>query len=135
MSQENVTALESAFEAWGRGGLDSFADCWAEDIEWRAVEGAPDDRGPLQGKNAFRAYLQDWLDTFDDFTVEPVEIIDAGGEQVVAVMRYSGRGKQSGMDVPASSFAVVYVIRDRRIAEGREYATRDEALEAAGLSE
>jgi hypothetical protein len=45
-------------------------------------EGAIDDRGPLHGNDAFRAYLQDWLDTFDDFKVEPVELIDAGEERV-----------------------------------------------------
>jgi ketosteroid isomerase-like protein len=39
------------------------------------------------------------------------------------------------VDVPGTSFAVVFVIRDGKIAGGREYATRDEALEAAGLRE
>ena len=135
MSQENVEAVGSAFEAWNRNGLDAFADRWADDIEWRAVEGAPDDRGPLHGKAACRSYLQDWLDTFDGLTVEPVELIDAGGGRVVAVLRYSGRAKRSGGDVPASSFAAVYVIKEGMIAGGREYATREEALEAAGLSE
>ncbi len=135
MSEENVEALESAFEAWTRDGLNAFADHWANDIEWRATEGAIDDRGPLHGKDACRAYLQDWLDTFDWFKVEPVEVIDAGDERVVANLRYSGRAKQSGVEVPATNFAVVYVIRNLKIAGGREYATRAEALKAAGLSE
>jgi hypothetical protein len=33
------------------------------------------------------------------------------------------------------TFAVLYTIRDGKIARGCEYMTRDEALEAAGLSE
>ena len=33
------------------------------------------------------------------------------------------------------TFAAVYGIRDGRIARGREYTTREEALKAAGLSE
>src|SRR5262245_3988182 len=135
MSEENVAALKSAFEVWASGGLDDFAGCWANDIEWRAQEGAIDDRGPLHGKAACLAYLQDWLDTFDNFRVEPIELIDAGADRVVAVRRYSGRAKQSGADLPGTDFAVVYVIRDRKIAAGREYATREEALEAAGLQE
>ena len=128
-------SLGICLEAWARDGLDAFADHWANDIEWRATEGAIDDRGPLHGKDACRAYLRDWLDTFDDFKVEPVELIDAGDERVVAALRYSGRAKQSGANVPATHFAVVYVIRDGKIARGREYATRDQALQAAGLSE
>ncbi len=31
--------------------------------------------------------------------------------------------------------AIVFTVRDDRIFSGREYATREEALEAAGLSE
>ena len=33
------------------------------------------------------------------------------------------------------TYAVLYTIRDGKIARGREYWTKDQALEAAGLSE
>jgi hypothetical protein len=62
----------------------------------------------------------------------PVELIDAGKNQVVAVIRISGRAKLSGVETDLT-YAAVYGIRDGRVARGREYATRDEALEAAGL--
>jgi ketosteroid isomerase-like protein len=81
-----------------------------------------------------RAYVQDWMDTFDGFWIEPVELIDVGGGVVVAVLRYGGRAKLSGIE-PNETFAAVLTIRDRKIVRGREYATRDEALEAAGLLE
>ncbi len=78
--------------------------------------------------------MQDWLDTFDDFRSEPVEMIDAGEEKVIAVTRVSGRAKLSGVETDLT-YAVVYTIRDGQIARGREYWTRDEALKAAGLRE
>jgi ketosteroid isomerase-like protein len=53
---------------------------------------------------------------------------------VVAVLRYGGRAKLSGIETD-ETFGVVFTIRDGKIARGREYATRDQALEAAGLSE
>jgi ketosteroid isomerase-like protein len=43
-----------------------MADFWAADINWRAIEGAPDDVGEMQGPEALRRYFQDWIDTFDD---------------------------------------------------------------------
>jgi hypothetical protein len=43
-----------------------------------------------------RAYVQDWFDMFDDVGWEPLELIDAGDDQVVAVVRLTGRAKQSG---------------------------------------
>ena len=134
MSKENVAVVEAALNAVARGGLDAWAEYWTDDIEHRAVEGALDDRGPMHGKAAVRAYLQDWLDMFDDFKVESVELIDAGGDKVIAVLRNSGRAKLSGIETDLT-YAVVWTIRDGKIARGREYWTRDEALEAAGVSE
>jgi ketosteroid isomerase-like protein len=135
MSQENVEVVRAAYEAWHHDGLEAMLDAyWAEAIDHRSVEGAPDDRGPIQGKDAMRAFLQDWVDTFEDFKVEAVEVIDAGGENVVMVQRISGRARLSGVDTQMQ-IAIHFAIRDGRITVGREYATRSEALEAVGLSE
>jgi ketosteroid isomerase-like protein len=134
MSQENVENVRDAAAAFNRGDLNAWWEYWAEDIDYRAVEGAPDDHGPIQGKEAMREYVQDWLDTFDDFRFEPVEITDAGKDKVIAVIRISGRAKLSGVETDLT-FAILYTIRDGKIARGREHWTRDEALEAARLSE
>jgi ketosteroid isomerase-like protein len=135
MSQENVELVRDAVVAFNRGDLDAFLDeYWADDIDWRAVEGALDDRGPIYGKDELRAYWQDWIDTFDQFKVEPVEVIDAGPDQVVAVIRNSGRAKLSGVESDLT-FAVVYTLRDGKVARGREYWTKEQAFEAAGLRE
>jgi ketosteroid isomerase-like protein len=81
-----------------------------------------------------RAYVQDWIDTFDQFSIEPVELIDADGDIVVAVLRYGGRAKLSGIETD-ETLGAVFTIRDGKIARGREYRTREQALEAAGLRE
>jgi ketosteroid isomerase-like protein len=132
MSQENVEVVGAVYAAFAERGVDGFLEYLTEDVDHRAMEGTPDDRGPMHGKEALRTYVQDWLDTFDGFTARPVELIDAGENQVVAVIRISGRAKLSGVETDLT-YAAVYGIRDRRIARGREYATRDEALKAAGL--
>jgi ketosteroid isomerase-like protein len=134
MSQENVRVVEAAVDAFARDGVDAIPKYWTTDIDHRAVEGAVDDRGPIRGHEAMRAYVEDWLETFDDPKTDPVELIDAGADRVVAVLRASGRAKQSGVETEVT-YAVVYTVRDGKIARGREYWTRDEALEAAGLSE
>ncbi len=103
MSQENVETVKTALDAMAQQGLEAFAEYWADDVEWRAVEGALDDRGPLRGKDACRAYVQDWLDTFDELTVEPRELIDAGTDQVVGVLHLAGRAKLSGIETHLTS--------------------------------
>jgi ketosteroid isomerase-like protein len=134
MSEENVEIVRLITDAMAQGGLDAVAEYWTDDIDHRAIEGALDDRGPIHGKAEMRAYLQDWFDTFDDLRAEPVELIDAGEDQVVAVLRMMGRAKLSGVETDLT-YAALYTIRDGKIARGREYWTRDEALEAAGLGE
>lgn len=134
MSQANVEMVRDAAAAFNRGDLDTWVESWADDIDYRAIEGALDDRGAMHGKEAVRAYAQDWLATFDGFSSEPIELIDAGEDRVIAVTRISGRAKLSGVETDLT-YAALYTIRDGKIARGREYWTKEQALEAAGLSE
>jgi len=134
MSQENIKTARDAVAAFNRGDLDSWLEYSTDDIDYRAAEGALDDRGPIHGTDALRAYVQDWLDTFDDFRQEPIEVIDAGEDKVIPVFRITGRAKLSGVETELT-YAALYTFRDGKIAIGREYFTRAEALEAAGLSE
>jgi ketosteroid isomerase-like protein len=50
------------------------------------------------------------------------------------MLRASGRAKLSGIETELT-YAVVYTIRDGKIARGREYMTLEEALEAGRLRE
>jgi uncharacterized protein len=134
MSQESVEIVRDAFAAFNRGDIDAFLEHWTPDIDYRAVEGAPDDHGPVQGKEALRAHFQDWIDTFGNFRQEPVEIIDAGDHSVIAVIRISGRAKLSGVETDLI-YVALYTLRDGKVARGREYWTKEEALQAAGPSE
>jgi len=134
MSQENLEIVRDAAAAFNRGDPDAWIEYMADDIDYRAAEGALDDAGPMHGKDAVRAHLQDWLDMFDDFKSEPLELVDAGEDQVIAVLRISGRAKLSGVETDLT-YAALYTIRDGKVTRGREYWTKEQALEAAGLRE
>ncbi len=133
MSQENVEIVRRYFAAYERGGLDALAEFWHPDINWRAAEGALDDVGLMEGPGALRHHNEQWEDIFESSRVEVEEFVDAG-DQVVAVVRVFGRMKESEAEVDIR-YATVLSIRDGKIAAGREYFTREEALEAAGLRE
>src|SRR3954468_19825740 len=98
MSQENVEVVDDAYRAFADEGLDRFLEHWTDELDHRSIPGAPDDRGPIHGKAAMRAYVQDWVDTFDEFRIEPVELLPVGEDLVVAVLRYGGRAKLSGVE-------------------------------------
>ena len=62
------------------------------------------------------------------------EIIDLGGDQVIAAVEAAMRGKASDIDVKAMIFVVV-TVRDGVITRMDEYVERAAAFEAVGLSE
>jgi ketosteroid isomerase-like protein len=97
------------------------------------VEGALDDVGLMEGPDAIRDYYRQWEETFEDIRVEVEELIDAR-DQVVAIVRGIGPMKDSDAEVDIR-YAIVFTTRDGKIAQGREYFTREQALDAAGLSE
>ena len=111
-----------------------YENVFAEDIDHRAVEGAPDDHGPIIGRDAMRAYVAEWYEIFPDFRFSFEDITDAGPGRVIAVSHIAGTARASGVPTELR-FTVVWMIRDGKIVRGREYWTMDEALRAAGLSE
>ena len=135
MSQENVEVVRVAYNAFAREGLDRFMEHFTDDIEYHVLGGAEDlIHGPNCGKDAVRAWLQDWIDMFDGFWMELVELIDAGGVTVFTGERYGGRARLSGVETDSPNWTI-FAIRDGKIAYGREYEAREQALEAAGLRE
>ena len=111
-----------------------YENMCAEDIDHRAVEGAPDDHGPIIGRDAMRDYVADWYEMFPDLRVTFEDITDAGPGRVITVLHSAGTARASGVPTELR-FALVCTIRDGKIVRGREYWTMDEALKAVGLEE
>jgi ketosteroid isomerase-like protein len=133
MSEQNSEVVRRQFAAFERGGLDAVARYWHPSIEWRAVEGAADDVGLMRGHDAVRRYYQDWIDTLDQLRADVEEVIFEADERVAVVVRNSGRGRASGV-LTEGRFYVACTVRDGQIVSGREYETREQALEAVRLS-
>ena len=137
MSQENVDRAREAYDALGlaarNGDLDAFFREYVHpEIEWVPLEGALD-VAPAYGHGPVKARMMAMLDVMDEPRIEAEEIIDAG-ERVIIAIRISGRGRGSGIGVEASWFHVV-TERENKAVRIEWYASRKEALEAAGLSE
>jgi ketosteroid isomerase-like protein len=137
MSEADVQLFQSWAEqfAVAEYPLDfMYENMWAEDIDHRAAEGAPDDHGPIIGRDAMRAYVGEWYEMFPDLTIAFEDVIDAGPGRVIVATHSAGTAKASGVPTELR-FAVVWTIRDGKIVRGREYLTMDEALRAVGLTE
>jgi ketosteroid isomerase-like protein len=106
-------------------------DFYAPDVDYRAIEGAPDDRGPIHGGEEISDYLGEWVEMFENTRLETDEVVDAGGDMAIATLLFSGRDRRHGVDMTPLKFSILYTVRGDRVVRGREYLTKDEALAAA----
>jgi ketosteroid isomerase-like protein len=133
VSQENVEIVQRAFRAFDRSDRAAFARLLAPDVEWHTLAGPILGVGTVRGRDAMTAFLwEDIPESIEGFRAIPEEFTDLGGDRVLAVGRFEGRGRTSGVDVDLR-VASVYEIQGGMVATVSDYAHREQALEAAGL--
>jgi uncharacterized protein len=133
MSQENVDVVRRSFEAYVRGDVRASLADFDPDVVTRRVAPAPDPQA-YHGHDGLLQIVSDWTQDFDRFVATADELVDAGGDQVIARVHQEGYGKHSGAPVEAH-FWFVYTLRDGRIIGLDMYMGKKQAFEAAGLRE
>jgi ketosteroid isomerase-like protein len=132
VSQENVEIMRTAYEAIARRDRETLdailRERLAPDFEFEAaLTGAT-----YKGLDGFWELLDDIEDTIG-YRPEVQEVLDLG-EHVLVVLRMSGRGSRSGVSV-AQQGAVLVTFDGSTLVSGKSFASKAEALEAAGLRE
>jgi ketosteroid isomerase-like protein len=107
-----------------RGDFERALSAFAEDVEWR------DQFGIYHGHDGVAQSVSKWAGTWDEFRMEVAEVLDAGGQDVLVILRQSGRGRGSGVPVEGD-MAWMYSLRGGEIVNVRLLADSDAALKAA----
>jgi hypothetical protein len=138
---QNVDTIRQgigAFNAFMRGQLSSeaYAEVVDPQIEllWRDRQTYPDFPQHLRGLRDFMAFVEQYRDGWIDLVQEPLELIEAPDGRVLALVRQSGRGRQSGVPIVIHFFELC-TIRDRKVPKIEYFRHRADALKAAGLQE
>jgi ketosteroid isomerase-like protein len=135
MSQENVELVRGAYEAFARGDVDYVLDRLDPEVDWHPAIAPILGVEAMRGRAAVRRFLtRDLFEGFDQFRAEPVCFEDLGGDFVLVMVRYAGRGESSGIELN-QEYAALFELRDGKAVTMRDYSTREDALEAAGLRE
>jgi ketosteroid isomerase-like protein len=134
MSEENVEIVRTAFDALKRRGFDEALAYVDPEIEFEPPIEALERPRSFKGHQALRERWKLLLEPFEDVSLEPIEFIDGDDETVIVVFRVRVRGRASKVPVEAEP-AYVLAIRGGMILRMRAYLQKDQALEAAGLSE
>ena len=136
MSQENMEIVRAAFDTWNaRPGEPDFAFFHPELVYHpRADEPDP---SPHVGLDAYKRLVHGFVESFSEVTFEVLELIDANDFVITSTVLHAvlhGQESASGAGV-SDTYVFVYKLRDGLVVEGWEYRTKQEALEAVGLSE
>jgi ketosteroid isomerase-like protein len=133
MSQENVEIVKAFHGLFEAGDRDAWRDYFDPDVIWDTSATTMPTAGIYHGHQGVERFFRDWLGGWSDYRVETREYIDAG-DSVVLVFRQSGIGRGSGVRTERDFFAV-FDLSNSKVVRYRQYESRNEALEAAGLSE
>ncbi len=132
MSQEHLEVVRRVYADWERGQWAASGDLFDPGLEVVFSASAFPDAGIYHGGRETLDAWGRWLDAWEEFSLELEDVIDAGDE-IVALQRLRGRGKESGVTVDAD-VGVIFTC-DHGVIRRMVFCGRQEALEAAGLRE
>jgi ketosteroid isomerase-like protein len=136
MSEENVERLGQMFAIFNDQGVEAATAALGHllDEEFEIEEAAEvPDRDGYAGREAFIANMLKLEESFEELRLVPLEFVDLD-DKVVVVVSMAGKGRASGALVEMT-FAQLWSLRDGKAVSLRDFATKAEALEAAGLRE
>ena len=91
-------------------------------------------RETYRGIEGFLQFLSQMSEAWNDPRWTPEGYEDAGDELVVVYIRFTGRGKSSGIEIERP-MAHLCTVRHEKLVRHETFWDRDEILEAAGLEE
>lgn len=90
--------MESAYEAFNSGDIETVLGMMADDIEWTEPEGSPDD-GTYHGPDEVVEGVFSYLTTTLDGSRATLDRYIDGGDPIVVTSEFSGTGRETGRDL------------------------------------
>jgi ketosteroid isomerase-like protein len=133
MAPSNIELVRSIHAAWDRGDFDA-ADWAHPEIEYVHADGpVPGSWKGLAGMaEGWRAFLKTW----QDFRAEATDYRELGGDRVLALARFGGRGKTSGLELDRmrTEAAALFDIHQGKVTRLVIYWDSERALNELGQS-
>jgi ketosteroid isomerase-like protein len=132
MSQENIEIVRRTFDGWATGDFGAGLTDLDPDVVFVVRHPFPEAVETV-GPNGIRDYMRGFLDNWEAYAVEARDLQTVGDTVVVdAVQHGQGKASRIEMDQP---FFMLFTFRGGKIVRIESILNRDEALQAAGLSE
>lgn len=132
-SRSNAQRIQSLYDSFASGDVPTVLGSFDPNIVWIEADNINyADRNPYRGPQAiaegiFMRIGQDW----NNFRVNVEQLID-GGENVVALGRYTATNKNTGQPLNAQ-FVHVWSLRDGKIVRFQQYADTAQFARVTGV--
>jgi ketosteroid isomerase-like protein len=127
VSSANLDLVRSIYAAWERGDYSSVE--WAHsEMELVIVDGPSP--GRWRGLTGMAEGVRSILGAWEDWHAEVDEFRELDDERVLALVRFRGRGKTSGLELEQmrARGASVFHVHDEKVTRQVIYFDRDRAL-------
>jgi ketosteroid isomerase-like protein len=134
MASANLDLVRSIYAAWEHGDFSSAE--WADpEIEFAVIADGPTSAS-TRGLRGMAQSFGEFLATWDDYRVEVDEYRELDGERVLVLLRASGRGKTSGLDLGEmrTAGATLFHVDAGTVTRLVIYPYRERALVDLGLA-
>jgi ketosteroid isomerase-like protein len=129
----NLDLVRSIYADWESGDYSSAE--WAHpDIEYVIADGPSP--GSWKGRAGMTESFRDFLGAWKDFRAEVQEYRELDDERVLVLIRFSGRGKTSELELDQmrAKGATLYHVRGGKVTRMVTYFDRERALADLGLA-
>jgi ketosteroid isomerase-like protein len=128
MRERNVAIARSAIEAFNRGDVDAVLALAAPDVEVYAPPDSPNP-GRYVGHAGYVKWSEQWMEAWETFTLDVLEIEAVDDRHVVAVVLQNGRGRLSGLELTMEAAHLYEIDDDGKIVRFQLHDDRERALE------
>ena len=106
--------IRRTVDAFNRRDFDTVMSFYRRDCVWDA---SPWGIGTFEGTAAVRRFFEEWIGAYEEFAIEPEEIVDLGNGVIFSVFCHDARPTGSTGHVRAATG------RGLRVGEGRDCAS------------
>jgi ketosteroid isomerase-like protein len=128
MSHENAEIVRAMLDTWNTRGIFETIDAFDPDVELvdlQAVMGMQD-RG--RGPEELHHMAEQWTEIFVDWGLQVHDVVDLGGDFVLAEVRFEGIGRDSGAPVSNRQFEVYRLVAGKIVEIRVGFHDRDQAI-------
>ena len=128
MTQENAEIVRAMLDTWNTRGIFETIEAFDPDVELvdlQAVMGMQD-RG--RGPEELHEMAEQWTEIFEDWGLEVHDVVDLGGDFVLAEVRFEGIGRDSGAPVSNRQFEVYRLLGGKIVEIRVGFHDRDQAV-------